>query len=418
LIAIFSFLPYNHGMKRVVIIGAGAAGLIAALTAAKRGCEVVALEKKHKPALKLGITGKGRGNLTNLCEVDTFIANVPSNGRFLRPALYAFPPQEAINFFAELGIETKVERGQRVFPVSDDALLVVRTLIEATRAAGAMLRTHATVAEIILHDGRATGVKLATGEEISASSVILATGGASYPSTGSTGDGYALARRIGHTVTEIRPSLVPLETKEAWPRDCQGLSLKNVELQAWHGAKSVYRELGEMLCTHFGVSGPLVLTASRHLVGVANARVTIDLKPGLSPEQLDARLQRELTAGGSKHLKNIMGTLLPVSLIPVVLGIAGLDPDLPCHAITKLQRRTLGETLKRLELHITRPRPIAEAIVTSGGVSTREINPGTMESKLVPGLFFAGEVIDVDGYTGGFNLHIAWATGRLAGMHV
>jgi predicted Rossmann fold flavoprotein len=404
-------------MDRILVIGAGAAGLFAALTAARRGRTVVALEKMHHPALKLGLTGKGRCNLTNLCDVDEFIANVPGNGRFLRPAVYAFTPQDAVEFFGEIGVETKVERGRRVFPGSDDAPLVARSLANATRAAGARIRLHAPVAEILLAEGRAAGVRLGSGEELQASAVILATGGASYPATGSTGDGYRLARQCGHTVTDIRPSLVPLETQEDWPRQCQGLTLKNVELQAWSGSRSVYRELGELLCTHFGVSGPLVLTASRHLVDVASPRLTLDLKPGLSPEQLDARLQRDLVAGGNRQLKNIMGGLLPQRLIPMILDLADMDPALPCHSVTKAQRRRLGQTLKRLELHVTKPRPIAEAVITAGGVSTREINPGTMESRLVPGLFFAGEVIDVDGYTGGFNLHIAWATGRLAGTN-
>lgn len=404
-------------MDRVIIIGAGPAGLTAALAAAERGRRVLIIEKMHRPALKLGITGKGRCNITNLCDVDEFIASVPGNGRFLRPALYAYTPQDAVEHFARLGIETKIERGRRVFPASDDALLVVRTLINAVRATGTHIHTHAAVDDILSVEGKVTGVCLHNGEEEPANAVIIATGGASYPQTGSSGDGYRLARQVGHTVTDIRPSLVPLETQEEWPRECQGLTLKNVELQAWNGSRSVYRELGEMLCTHFGVSGPLVLTASRHLITVAEPRLTIDLKPGLSPDQLDARLQRELLAGGSKHVKNIMRTLLPVRMISIILGLADVSPELPCHSVTRVQRQSVGATLKRLELHIPRTRPIAEAIVTAGGVNTREINPGTMESKLVPGLFFAGEVIDVDGYTGGFNLHIAWATGRLAGLH-
>jgi hypothetical protein len=403
-------------MDRVVIVGAGAAGLFAALTAARRGRPVLALEKMPRAALKLGLTGKGRCNLTNLCEVDEFIANVPGNGRFLRPALYAFTPQEAVEFFPEIGVETKVERGQRVFAVSEDAPLVARSLAEAARAAGAEIRLNAPVAEIMVDQGRAVGVRLEDGEELPASAVILATGGASYPATGSTGDGYRLARACGHTVTGIYPSLVPLETEEDWPRLCQGLTLRNVGLQAWRGTRSVYREVGEMLCTHFGVSGPLVLTASRHLVGAAHPKLTIDLKPGLTPEKLDDRLQRDLAAGRNQQLKNSLGALLPQRLIPVVLTLADVPPDVPCHSVTKPHRHRLGETLKGLVLHITGPRPLAEAVVTAGGVSTREINPGTMESRLLPGLFFAGEVIDVDGYTGGFNLHIAWATGRLAGL--
>ncbi len=284
-------------MERIIVIGAGAAGLFAALTAARRGRNVLVLEKMPRAALKLGLTGKGRCNLTNLCEVPEFINNTPGNGKFLRPALYNFPPKAAVAFFNALGVETKVERGNRVFPVSEDAPLVARTLSLAARDSGAKMFLNAPVAEILLQEGRVRGVRLQDGEEHLADSVILATGGASYPATGSTGDGYRLAKECGHTVTELHPSLVPLETKEDWPRRAQGLSLKNVTLQAWSGKKSVYKELGEMLCTHFGVSGPLVLTASRHLIGAEDPRLTIDLKPGLTPEQLEARLLRDLEAG-------------------------------------------------------------------------------------------------------------------------
>ncbi len=398
----------------IAIIGGGAAGLFAALTAARAGGHVVVLEKMDRPALKLGITGKGRCNLTNLCEVDEFIRNVPGNGRFLRPALYAFPPAAAVEFFNGLGIETKVERGRRVFPVSDDALLVVRRLTQAVRQAGVDIRTGSRVSRIVVRDGRAAGVEVA-GQTLPADAVILAAGGASYPGTGSSGDGYELARAVGHTVVPPEPSLVPLETAEDWPRRCQGLALKTVTLRALDGDRVLYRELGEMLCTHFGVSGPLVLTASRHVLDAKAPRLLVDLKPGLTPEQLDARLLRDLAAGGNKQLKNSLGDLLPLKLIPIAIELAGIAPDTPCHSVTKAERRRLGELLKNLPLTVTGPRPIAEAIVTRGGVSTREINPSTLESRLVPGLFFAGEVIDVDGYTGGFNLHIAWATGRLAG---
>ena len=404
-------------MNHVVVVGGGGAGLFAAITAAGRGRPTLVLEKMPRPALKVGITGKGRGNLTNLCDVATFIANVPGNGRFLRPALYAFTPADAVAAFAALGIETKVERGGRVFPVLEDALLVARTLVRAARQAGATIRTGARVGQVLAEQGRAVGVRLVSGETVPAGAVILATGGASYPATGSTGDGYDLARRLGHTVIPIRPSLVPLETQEDWPRHCQGLTLKNVALRALDGNRLLYREVGEMLCTHFGVSGPLVLTASRHLAEAAQPRLAVDLKPGLDSTQLDARLRRDLAAGRNRQLKNSLGALLPARLVPVVIGLAELPPDKSCHAVTRAERQRLGKVLKSLELTVTRSRPLAEAIVTRGGVSTREINPGTMESRLVAGLYFAGEVIDVDGYTGGFNLHIAWATGHLAGMH-
>ena len=404
-------------MEPLVIIGAGASGLLAALTAAGRGRPTLVLEKMGKPALKLGITGKGRCNLTNLCPVDEFIAQVPGNGRFLRPALWAFPPAQAVELFASLGIATKVERGQRVFPVAEDALLVARTLAQAARRAGAQLRTGSPARELLIREGRAQGVVLVSGELVPASAVIVATGGASYPATGSTGDGYQLARQAGHTIVPIRPSLVPLETREDWPRQCQGLALKNVGLRALDGERVLYREVGEMLCTHFGVSGPLVLTASRHLAEAREPRLAVDLKPGLTPEQLDARLQRDLGANRNRHLGNSLGALLPARLVPVVVALSGLDPETPCHSVTRAQRQRLGQLLKHLALQVTGTRPLAEAIVTRGGVSTREINPGTMESRLVPGLYFAGEVIDVDGYTGGFNLHLAWATGRLAGLH-
>jgi len=405
----------NPDTRLLLIIGGGAAGLSAAIVAAGAGRQVLVLERMPRPALKVGITGKGRCNLTNLCEVEEFIANVPGNGRFLRPALYAFTPQDAIEFFRGLGVETVVERGQRVFPLSQDALLVARALVRAATQAGARIRTGARVAEILRGPERVAGVRLESGDQIAASAVILATGGASYPATGSTGDGYRLAEQVGHTIVPIRPSLVPLETREEWPRECQGLALRNVALEARDGDKPRWREVGEMLCTHFGVSGPLVLSASRHLAQAREPILVVDLKPGLTPAQVDARLQRDLAANRNRQLKNSLGELLPQKLIPVLVALSGIPPDTPCHSVTREQRRHLGGLLKRLVLHVTRPRPIAEAVVTMGGVSTREINPGTLESRLLPGLYFAGEVMDVDGYTGGFNLHIAWATGRLAG---
>ncbi|HEY3418588.1 MAG TPA: NAD(P)/FAD-dependent oxidoreductase [Armatimonadota bacterium] len=405
--------------ERVLVIGAGASGLMAAGTAARRGRAVVLLERNRQVGRKLRIAGKGRCNFTNDTDIDGLLANIPGNPRFLRHAFYQFDAQAAIDFFARLGVPSKVERGGRVFPVSDDADDIADALEHYCRDAGVTIETEVGIRRLHLKEGTVAGIELESGKLIGGSKVILATGGASYPGTGSRGDGYRMAAEAGHTIMPIRPSLVPLETAERWPGEAQGLSLRNVTLTAFSpDGKKVYSELGEMLLTHYGVSGPLVLTASRHLLTLPGSRLEIDLKPGLDEETLDARLLRDFDQSRRKHFANALDDLLPRSLIPVIVQLSEIPPDTPVFALTRLQRRKLVQLFKHLTLTVTKARPFAEAIVTVGGVSTREIDPHTMESRIVPGLYFTGEVIDVDGYTGGFNLQIAWSTGHLAGESV
>lgn len=410
-----------HGAEqgdRVIVVGGGASGMMAAGTAAERGRRVLLLEKNRVLGRKIRITGKGRCNLTNRTDVDGLVAHIPGNGRFLRSAFYRFGPEDLIAFFAAWGLETKTERGNRVFPVSDDSGDVVAALERYLRAGHVEVRTNSPVSRL-LANGRVRGVALRSGEEIPASAVVLATGGASYPGTGTTGDGYRMARELGHTIVPIRPSLVPLEVEEAWAPSLKGLSLRNVDLYALSpDGKVLWHDRGEMLFTHFGVSGPLVLSASRHVVDTPGCRLRIDLKPALSEERLDARIQRDFGEASRRHIDNALDRLLPRALIPVVLQVAGIPPHIPVHQVTRTQRLALVRTLKALLLTVTRPRPLAEAIVTAGGVSTNEVNPRTMESRRVPGLYLTGEVLDVDGYTGGYNLQIAFTTGRIAGESV
>ena len=405
----------------ILIIGAGAAGLMAAIHAAGAGAEVTLLEHNEKPGKKIYLTGKGRCNATNDCTLDEFLREVPRNGRFLYSVLTAFTPQDLMALLEDNGCPVEVQRGRRVFPRSQHASDVTRTLVGLCQRRGVRLRLHQEVAEILTREDpeggkRVSGVRMASGLELPADAVILATGGRSYPSTGSTGDGYRMAAALGHTVLPARPSLSALESPEAWPAKLQGLSLKNVALTLKSGKKTLYHELGEMLFTHFGFSGPLILEASCHLpdLGIPYA-LTLDLKPGLTPEQLEARLLRELEAGGKKQLQTMLRTLLPASLADLFPALCGLNPDLPCNQVTASQRRSLAERLKALPLPVRGCRPIEEAIVTRGGVSVREVNPGTMESRLISGLYFAGEVLDVDAHTGGYNLQIAFSTGALAG---
>lgn len=408
-------------MPRVVVVGGGAAGLMAAVEAARAGASVVLLEKMASLGRKLSITGKGRCNLTNNTDRDRIIANLPGNGQFLYSALTAFGAQETMAFFAELGVPAKTERGGRVFPASDRAADVVAAFRRELARLGVDVRLRSAVASIMVEDGAVTGVRLADGRIVQADAVILATGGASYPGTGSTGDGYRMAAAVGHTIVPLRPSLVPLETVEDWPREVQGLTLRNVTVRAFAGdGGALGEEFGELLFTHFGVSGPAILTLSRAVTtyldrGGRQPRLGIDLKPALAPEALDRRLQRDFAAHARKHFANALGDLLPRRLIPVVIRLSGISPARPVHQITRAERSTLAALLKNLTLTVKGPRPLAEAIVTAGGVSTREIDPRTLASKLVSGLYFAGEVIDVDGFTGGYNLQAAFATGRAAG---
>lgn len=403
--------------KKVVVIGAGAAGLMAAGFAAENGANVTVIEKNKRVGRKIMITGKGRCNVTNDCDVQTYIRNVPVNGRFLYSAINNFTPQDTIYFFEELGLSLKTERGNRVFPESDKALDVVDTLHDFILDKGCKLVCD-TAKALIIEDGEVIGVKCEE-ETYYADSVVICCGGKSYPLTGSTGDGYILAKQAGHTVTELKPSLVPLESKNTDCKSMQGLALKNVGLKIIdnNSKKTVYTDFGEMLFTHFGVSGPMILSASSHIRDITEGKYTaeIDLKPALSLEQLDKRIQNDFRENANKDVSNSFSKLLPRKIIIPVLKRWGVPFDKKCNSITKEERKKLCELLKTFTVDISGFRPIEEAIITSGGVKTSEINPKTMESKLVHGLYFAGEVIDCDAYTGGFNLQIAWSTGKLAG---
>ena len=405
---------------KVLIVGAGAAGLLAAGTASGLGNDVVILERNERPARKVLITGKGRCNVTNNCkELNELIANVPVNGRFLYSAFSNFMPSDTVDLMEDMGVPLKCERGNRVFPVSDKAVDIVDALTHYGTDDGAEV-IHGRATELIIEDGALKGVKTEDGEEILVDSVIIATGGMSYPQTGSTGDGYELARQAGHTVIEPKPSLVPLTAHEGFCSELMGLSLRNVGMKVVDTKKNgkiVYEDFGEMLFTHFGVSGPMVLSASSHLREMEKGRyhIFIDLKPALTAEQLDARILRDFSENTNKDYINSLGALLPRKLIPVVVRLSGIKANTKVNQITREERRRLVEILKGFKITVKGFRPIEEAIVTSGGVKVSEINPKTMESKLLPNLYFAGEVIDVDAYTGGFNLQIAFSTGRLAG---
>lgn len=405
-------------MPEIMVIGGGAAGMMAAVFAARAGADVTLLEHNEKLGKKVYITGKGRCNLTNNCTTDEFLAQVPRNPRFLYSALNFFSPRDMMVLMEENGCPVTVQRGKRVFPASEKASDVTKALTGLMRRLNVEVRLNSEVRELKTEDGRITGALLSGGEFLPADAVILACGGVSYPATGSTGDGYRMAEALGHTVIPATPVLVGLETEESWPRALQGLSLRNVTLTLSAGKKRLYTELGEMLFTHFGISGPLALEASCHLPEPpAGAKISIDLKPGLTAEQLDARLRRDFLAAGKKQLSNALPALLPASLAALFPTLCGITGTLPCSQVTAPQRETLVRTLKALPLTIRAPRPVAEAVVTRGGVSVREIEPGTMRSKRIPNLFFAGEMIDTDAHTGGFNLQIAWSTGALAGHH-
>ena len=410
-------------MKKIVIIGGGAAGLMVAYSASLKygkGAEITVIEKNERPARKVMITGKGRCNVTNNCDVDTLVANVPKNGKFLFSAFSGFDSKDTMGLFESLGVPLKTERGNRVFPVSDKAVDIVDALVGAVKKSGADI-LHAVAKKILTENGAVAGVLLENGEVISADSVILATGGMSYPLTGSTGDGYKIAQALGHTVTELKPSLVPLTVHEGFCSRLSGLALKNVTLSVFEEGKKkpVFSELGEMLFTHFGISGPLTLSASAHMrrMGKTTYTAYIDLKPALSLEQLDSRILRDFEDEKNKDFANSLDKLLPKSLIPVIIALSGIEPTLKVNQICREMRTSLCRVIKALPLHITGFRTIEEAIITGGGISVKEINPTTMESKLVKGLYFAGEIIDADAYTGGFNLQIAFSTGFAAGKN-
>ena len=409
-------------MKKTVIIGGGAAGLMAACAAAEKygGRAVTVIEKNRRPGRKLMITGKGRCNVTNNCDRDTLISNVPANGRFLFSAFSDFGTADTMEFFEKQGVPLKTERGNRVFPVSDKASDIVDALVNAVNKSGVKILT-AEAEEILTENFSVTGVRTRDGEILEADSVILATGGMSYPVTGSTGDGYEMAGRLGHTVTPLKASLVPLNVKQGFCSRISGLSLKNVTLTVYESGrkKPVFSELGEMLFTHFGISGPLVLSASAHMrkMGSAEYVAYIDLKPALDEQKLDSRILRDFEEEKNRNFGNSLDKLLPKSIIPVIISLSGIAPDTKVNQISREQLARLCGVLKALRLDITGFRPIEEAIITGGGISVKEINPSTMESKLVSGLFFAGEIIDADAYTGGFNLQIAFSTGHLAGKN-
>ncbi len=402
----------------LVVIGGGPAGMMCAYTAAERGLSVVLLEPNDKLGRKLRITGKGRCNVNNNCDIKTFMANIPGDGRFLYSALNRLSPGDTIAFFEGNGLPLKTERGNRVFPQSDNANDVANLMASLCKKAGVRIR-HTSAKQIITENGAVAGV--ATGEGyLPCRAAAVCTGGLSYPLTGSTGAGYEFARNLGHTVSPLRPSLVPLVSPDAYCAEMQGFAPKNVTLSAYEDDKLIYRELGEMLFTHFGVSGPLVLSASAKMrkMGSAVYRLSIDLKPGLDEKKLDARILRDFDKYANREFKNALGDLAGRSMIPILVELSGIPEDKPVNTITREERKRLVALLKAFPVAVSGFRPIEEAIVTSGGISTKEINPRTMESKLVSGLFFAGEVLDVDGYTGGFNLQIAWSTGFVAGNSI
>lgn len=397
-----------------IVIGGGPAGMFAAITAARQGNRVLLLEKNDRLGKKLLITGKGRCNVTNHCDEREVLQNIPRNGRFLFSAMAAYPPEKVMAFFEGNGCPLKTERGNRVFPVSDKAASILDCLKDQLRRSHVTLQT-ATVKAIHTNDGVVSGVETEK-EKFGAKWVILATGGASYPTTGSTGDGYTMAEMLGHTVIPAEGSLVPLETQGHDCQDMQGLSLRNVGVKLLNAkGKVLYKDFGELLFTHFGVSGPTVLSASAHLNG-EGCTLMLDLKPALDEGKLDARILRDLEMYQNRAMENALTDLLPRSTIPVVLRRLDIDPNLQANSLKKQQRRALVELLKGFTITISGKRPVAEAIITSGGVKVSEIDPKTMESKIVPGLYFAGEIIDCDAYTGGFNLQIAWATAYAAGM--
>ena len=399
-----------------IVIGGGPAGMFAAITAAKRGQKVLLLERNDRLGKKLLITGKGRCNVTNDCSGQEVLQNTPRNSRFLFSAMDAFPPESIMSFFRENGCELKTERGNRVFPVTDKSHSILECLQKELRRWQVTVRT-ARVRQILTEDGTVTGVKTQN-ETLQAKWVILATGGASYPTTGSTGDGYTMAESLGHTVIAPQGSLVPLETAGTDAQDMQGLSLRNVGVKLVNNKKKVlYKDFGELLFTHFGVSGPTVLSASCHLKG-EGCRLIIDLKPALEENKLDDRIQRDLELYKNRSMENALTDLLPRSMIPVILRRLEIDPEMQANSLTRQKRRALVDLLKAFDLEITGKRPVAEAIITSGGIKVSEIDPKTMESKKVSGLYFAGEIIDCDAYTGGFNLQIAWATAYAAGVAV
>lgn len=407
-------------MRKIIVVGGGAAGMMAAVTAARKGKNVLLLEKNEKLGKKLFITGKGRCNITNSAEIDELFSAVVSNPKFLYSSFYSLTNDQVIEFFEELGVKTKVERGGRVFPESDHSSDVIRALEQELKRLGAEIRLRTEVKEILAEGGRAKGVRLSSGEKLNADAVIIATGGISYPSTGSTGDGYRFARECGHKVTELSPALVPMEVEEWYAKELMGLSLRNIEIKITDGKKKLYEEFGEMLFTHYGVTGPVILSASS-IVGKKLKEhpltLHIDLKPALTEEQLDKRVLREFEANHNRQFKNAVDSLFPAKLKPVIVELSGIPEEKKVNEVTKEERLRFARMIKDFSMTLTAMRGYNEAIITKGGVSVKEIDPGTMESRLVNRLYFAGEVLDLDAVTGGYNLQIAWSTGYLAGMN-
>ncbi len=406
-------------MNNVIIIGGGPAGMIAGISAARNGNKVTIIEKMDSCGRKLLITGKGRCNITNNTDINGFIENTPCNGRFLYGALNNFDNNDIIDLLENNGVKTKVERGGRVFPISDKSQDVLNALLNILKELNVKVITNTRVKKIIVNDGIVKGVKLNSQKELMADKVILAAGGKSYPVTGSTGDGYVLAKDLGHTIINLKPSLIPLISKNEECKVLQGLSLRNVSIKLKNNDKVIYEDFGEMLFTHYGVSGPIILSASAHLIRCKNIdkllkedniKLEIDLKPALTKEKLDTRILRDFSDMKNKEFKNSLDKLLPQKLIPVIIEKTKVNPCKRVNEITKEERTRIVNVLKKFEISINGIRPIEEAIITSGGVTTKEINPKTMESKIIKGLYFAGEIIDVDALTGGFNLQIAWST--------
>lgn len=410
-------------MKRVVVIGGGAAGLMAAVIAGREGAKVTLLEKMNYVGKKMGITGKGRCNITNACDMSEFIKNTLGNGKFLYGAYERFTNEDLLQLLHDAGLETKVERGGRVFPASDSALDVRNIFMKLMKHYGVDVHLEEPVKKLLVDDSVVTGV-VTDKETYHADAVVIATGGKSYPATGSTGDGYVLAAQVGHKITDIRPSLVPIVTEESWVKDLMGLSLRNVELSVVAKNKVQAKMFGEMMFTHFGITGPIVLSLS-HTVGklmrkknIGTIGLDINLKPALSPETLDKRLQKDFDLYSKKQIINGMKDLLPSRLIPLIIELAGIDPQKPINQISKEERQQIGYMLQHMPLTVKGLRPVEEAIVTAGGISLKEFNPKTMESKLVKGLYGVGEVLDIDAFTGGYNLQAAFSTGYVAAMHI
>lgn len=427
-------------MSKIIVVGGGAAGMMAAVTAADNGHQVTLLEKNEKLGKKLFITGKGRCNVTNMADMDVLFANVCTNEKFLYSAFYQYDNKAIVEFLEKAGCPIKIERGDRAFPVSDHSSDVIAAFQRELKKRGVEVLLNTEVKDLLVEEveemenavevaenkndknlyQRITGVILTNGKRLNADACILCTGGVSYPSTGSTGDGHRFAQELGHKVIECKPALVPLETEEKWCWDLMGLSLRNVSVRMCNGKKEIYQGFGEMLFTHFGVSGPLILSASSYYSKLkkGDTKLFIDLKPALDLEQLDKRLLRDFDENKNKQFKNSLNGLFPTKLIPVMITLSGINPDKQVNEITREERKNFAQLIKNLPLTVTGTRSFAEAIITQGGVSVKEVNPSTMESKKVQGLYFAGELLDLDAMTGGFNLQIAWSTGYLAGSSI